>query len=157
MKRFHVHISVEQLDESIRFYSALFDTPPTLQHPDYAKWQLDDPRVNFAISQRGSSAGLDHLGLQVDSADELAALHQRLQAADISTVSEPGTSCCYAESDKHWITDPSGIAWEGFHTLGSIPTFRQEAQVAGTTCCAPAAPAIKTTPAQRCAPGSGCC
>ncbi|STQ91554.1 ArsI/CadI family heavy metal resistance metalloenzyme [Iodobacter fluviatilis] len=158
MKRFHVHISVPKLDDSIRFYSALFAAEPTVLKPDYAKWMLDDPRINFAISQRGAPAGLDHLGFQVDSDDELTALQNQLAAADISVLSEPGTACCYAQSDKHWVTDPAGIAWESYRTLGSIPTFNgSESTIETKACCAPKAVAVTPTPKNSCAPGSNCC
>jgi catechol 2,3-dioxygenase-like lactoylglutathione lyase family enzyme len=163
MKRFHVHVAVDNLADSIRFYSALFNAPPTVEQPDYAKWMLEDPRINFAISSRGAPAGVDHLGFQVDSEEELVALQGQLQAADISMVSETGTACCYAESNKHWVNDPSGIAWESYHTLASIPTFNggepAPAAEPSSACCAPAPVkvAIKITPKNSCAPGSGCC
>ena len=123
MKRFHVHVSVDDIPQSIRFYSTLFGCPPSKQLADYAKWMLEDPRVNFAISRRGAKAGLDHLGLQVESAEELTELRARHEAAESAIVDEANTACCYARSDKHWITDPTGIAWESFHTLADIPTF----------------------------------
>ncbi|WP_432721097.1 ArsI/CadI family heavy metal resistance metalloenzyme [Jeongeupia wiesaeckerbachi] len=158
MKRFHVHVSVDDLDASIAFYSKLFAVEPTVRKPDYAKWMLDDPRINFAISQRGAPAGVDHLGFQVDSDDELALLQAQLQSADIVVLSEPGSACCYAESDKHWVTDPSGIAWESYRTLGSIPTFNAgEPDGEANTCCAPKSVAVTTTPKNSCAPGNGCC
>ena len=158
MKRFHVHVSVDNLADSIKFYNKLFNISPTVEKADYAKWMLDDPRINFAISQRGAPVGVDHLGLQVDTGEELDAVQAQLQAADISMVSEPGTACCYAESDKHWITDPSGIAWETFHSLGSIPTFNRAAQDSEAACCAtPVATSIKITPKNHCTPNSGCC
>ncbi|TJZ68372.1 ArsI/CadI family heavy metal resistance metalloenzyme [Chitiniphilus eburneus] len=158
MKRFHVHVSVEDIEDSIRFYSAMFNTAPTVQKPDYAKWMLEDPRINFAISQRGASAGVNHLGIQVDSDNELAALQAQLEAANLSVVSEPQTTCCYAESDKHWTTDPSGIAWESYRTLGSAPTYNRAG--AQATCCAPPSPKLQTLPTDAtncCALGSGCC
>jgi catechol 2,3-dioxygenase-like lactoylglutathione lyase family enzyme len=125
MNRFHVHVSVKDLDESIRFYSSLFGTPPSVTKPDYAKWMLEDPRINFAIShnQCGSAVGINHLGLQVDSDSELSALEARFAQAGLSGVQEHGASCCYAKSDKTWLQDPQGIAWENFHTLGSVPVF----------------------------------
>ena len=160
MKRFHVHVAVPDLAASIRFYSALFGGEPTVRKDDYAKWMLDEPRLNFAISQRGGPVGVNHLGLQVDSDDELEALHVNLEAADRSVAAEKDANCCYARSDKYWITDPAGIAWESFHTLGSIPLFGaaaatpQESACRGTAegdaktaaavqsvCCAPAAAA----------------
>ena len=129
MKRFHVHLGVPDLPASIRFYSSLFGMAPTVQKPDYAKWMLDDPRVNFAISHRGRNPGLNHLGLQAESADELAAIRTQFEAADASsTVAEPDAHCCYVISDKHWVTDPQGIAWEAFHTLDSIPMFGPEGE-----------------------------
>lgn len=139
MKRFHVHVSVEDLDQSIRFYSTLFSTEPAVTRSDYAKWMLEDPRVNFAISRRGARIGINHLGLQTDSDDELEGLHEQLQRADVAARAEKEASCCYATSNKYWVTDPTGIAWETFHTLGSIPTFNgQSGQTAADTgCCAP--------------------
>ena len=125
MKRFHVHLHVQDLQASIDFYSRLFSAPPTRAERDYAKWMLDDPRVNFAISTRGAKPGLDHLGFQVDSAEELDALKAAAQRADMAMLDEGQTTCCYARSEKHWITDPQGIAWEQFHTLGNIPLFNE--------------------------------
>ncbi|HJU50318.1 MAG TPA: ArsI/CadI family heavy metal resistance metalloenzyme [Pseudogulbenkiania sp.] len=146
MKRLHVHVSVDNLSQSVAFYSALFGAAPTVAKPDYAKWMLDDPRVNFAISQRGAKAGLDHLGIQAENAEELAELKTRIDAAGMAALSEEGTTCCYAKSDKHWVQDPSGIAWETYHTLDSAPTFSgAEADVTpvaadAASCCAPPQP-----------------
>lgn len=139
MKRFHVHLNVENLAQSVAFYSKLFGAEPTRVEADYAKWMLEDPRINFAISTRGSQAGIDHLGFQADSAEELAELKARAQLADVALLDEGATSCCYAESEKHWITDPQGIAWEHFHTLGNIPVFseKQDPAPAASACCAP--------------------
>ena len=139
MKRFHVHLNVENLAQSVAFYSKLFGAEPTRVEADYAKWMLEDPRINFAISTRGSQAGIDHLGFQADSAEELAELKARAQSADVALLDEGATSCCYAESEKHWITDPQGIAWEHFHTLGNIPVFseKQDPAPAASACCAP--------------------
>jgi catechol 2,3-dioxygenase-like lactoylglutathione lyase family enzyme len=140
MKRFHVHVSVDDLARSIRFYSTVFGAAPTIEKGDYAKWMLDDPRINFAISRRGERTGVNHLGLQVDSADELAALRRQLAAARIAADDEPAAECCYALSDKYWIEDPQGVAWETFHTLGDIPTFGQDSarSVPETSaCCTP--------------------
>jgi catechol-2,3-dioxygenase len=139
MKRMHLHISVAQLAQSIEFYSTLFGARPTVEKPDYAKWMLDDPRVNFAISQRGAKTGLDHVGIQVENEQELAEIQSRLAAADLQMVTQTGTTCCYAKSDKHWVQDPSGIAWETYHTLDSAPTFNDstEAHNAESACCAP--------------------
>lgn len=140
MKRLHVHLGVPDLQASIRFYSGLFGMVPSVQKDDYAKWMLDDPRVNFAISQRGGAPGLNHLGLQAESAEELAGIRSQFESADASaTVAETGAHCCYAKSDKHWVTDPQGIAWEAFHTLDSIPLFGAEPEMkaAAGGCCAP--------------------
>ncbi len=161
MKRFHVHAHVQDLPASIAFYSRLFATAPTRQEADYAKWMIDDPRINFAISTRGTATGIDHLGFQTDSPDELAELRQRAQAADMALLDSGETTCCYARSDKHWITDPQGIAWEHFHTLENIPVF-SEGQAAVATAAAPAqaaaAPAqaagAETTAAACCAPAA---
>ena len=137
MKRFHVHVHVDDLARSIAFYSKLFAAEPARREADYAKWMLDDPRINFAISTRGSSAGIDHLGFQVDDASELAELKARAEAADQPIDDEGQTTCCYARSEKHWVTDPSGIAWEHFHTLQNIPVFREAAPADATACCTP--------------------
>ena len=156
MKRFHVHVSVSDLAQSIRFYSTIFGTAPAVEKDDYAKWMLDDPRINFAISQRGDKPGVNHLGLQVDSESELAMLRQQVTAADIAADDEPGANCCYALSDKYWVQDPQGIAWETFHTLGTIPTFGSDHLVAAekgaSACCAPGAvSAAPATTAKCCA------
>jgi len=138
MKRFHVHVHVDNLAASIAFYKQLFAAEPVRTEADYAKWMLEDPRVNFAISTRGARAGIDHLGFQTDTEEELAELKSRAQAADVVLLDEGTTTCCYARSEKHWITDPQGIAWEHFHTLGSIPVFSEEL-ASGTpksACCA---------------------
>lgn len=139
MKRLHVHVSVANLVESVGFYTALFGTAPSVQKSDYAKWVIDDPRVHFAISNRGAAAGLDHLGIQAENETELIELKQRLEQAALPSRTEIGTSCCYAKSDKHWTVDPTGIAWESFHTLENIPTFGKEAVEAKGACCAPQA------------------
>lgn len=146
MKRFHVHVSVTDLTRSIGFYSKLFGADPTVTKTDYAKWMLDDPRINFAISTREGKAGLNHLGFQVDSNEELAQLRERAKSADIAAIEELGAACCYAQSDKHWIEDPQGIAWETFHTLGDIPVFgKPEEQIdPGSSCCAPKISAVPT-------------
>jgi len=141
VKRMHVHVGVHDLQQSIRFYSALFAAQPTVLKDDYAKWQLDDPRVNFAISTRGKRAGLDHLGIQAESSAELEEIGTRLAQADVSTSTQKNASCCYAKSDKYWTLDPQGIAWESFHTLDSVPMFgedtRSKAQPAKASCCEP--------------------
>lgn len=144
MKRMHLHVSVDDLDQSIGFYSTLFGSAPTVQKPDYAKWMLDDPLVNFAISQRGMKAGLDHIGIQVDDDLELQEIKHRLEQADLSLVTQTGTTCCYAKSDKHWVQDPSGIAWETYRTLESAPTFNsQQPHDTATACCTPAAETVR--------------
>jgi extradiol dioxygenase family protein len=140
MKRFHVHAHVEDLQASIAFYSKMFASEPARIETDYAKWMLDDPRINFAISTGGSKVGVDHLGIQTDTEEELIALKKQAEAADMTLLSVGEVSCCYAESDKYWLTDPQGIAWEQFHTLRDIPVFSQaKAQPAvseGGGCCA---------------------
>ena len=139
MKRFHVHVSVDDLAQSIRFYSTLFAAEPTVVKPDYAKWMLDDPRVNFAISTRGNHPGIDHLGIQVETDEELARLRKLAREADAPMLEEGATTCCYARSEKHWVTDPQGIAWEHFRTLESIPVFSERQPGTGSSCCAPTA------------------
>ena len=142
MKRLHVHVGVHDLNQSIRFYSALFAAEPAVRKDDYAKWMLDDPRVNFAISTRGKKGGLDHLGIQAEDAAELEEIGARLAQADVSVLPQKDAACCYAKSDKYWTIDPKGIAWESFHTLDAIPVFGadtvREAPVPKTACCAPA-------------------
>ena len=139
MKRFHVHVAVHDLKQSVRFYSALFSAQPTVLKDDYAKWQLDDPRVNFAISERDSKAGVDHLGMQAESGEELEEIATRLAQADVSTTAQKGASCCYAKSDKYWTIDPQGVAWESFHTLDSVPVYgedlRLKTSVKTGACC----------------------
>lgn len=152
MKRFHVHLHVDDLDRNIGFYSQLFAAQPTRVEIDYAKWMLEDPPVNFAISTRGNKPGIDHLGIQADNAEALATLKARAQSADMALLDEGTTTCCYARSEKHWITDPQGIAWEHFHTLDSIAVFNEAPQATGT-CCTPNG-AHGTTAAKR---TSSCC
>jgi catechol 2,3-dioxygenase-like lactoylglutathione lyase family enzyme len=123
MKRLHVHVSVESIPDAIGFYSALFAAQPAVIKPDYAKWMLDDPRVNFAISTRGRAAGLDHLGIQVENPDELREVYGRLDAAGQEVREEGQTTCCYARSEKAWINDPAGISWEAFHTTGESTIY----------------------------------
>lgn len=140
MKRFHVHAHVEDLGKSIAFYSAMFGTHPTRVESDYAKWMLDDPRINFAISTRGTKLGVDHLGIQTETEAELKALKVQAEAADMALIDEGQTTCCYSRSDKYWVTDPQGIAWEQFHTLDSIPVFSEKASVEvseASACCVP--------------------
>ena len=150
MKRMHVHVSVTDLEASIRFYSDLFAARPSVQKPDYAKWMLDDPRVNFAISQRGAKVGIEHLGIQVENPAELEEVYTRLKRADRPVLEEGATTCCYAESEKSWIEDPQGIQWETFLTTGESTTHGRDpvraaaAEAHQTACCAPSC----------CAPGT---
>jgi catechol 2,3-dioxygenase-like lactoylglutathione lyase family enzyme len=153
MKRMHVHMSVQDLDQSIRFYSTLFASAPTVVKADYAKWMLEDPRVNFAIStHNGRAAGLDHLGIEVEDTNELHEVYARLEKADGPVLEEGATTCCYAKSEKSWISDPAGVAWETFHTTGESTVYGTAApmeQIAqGGACCGPA-PA-KAAPAKAC-------
>lgn len=140
MKRMHIHIAVNELSESIGFYSTLFGSTPTTEREDYAKWDLNDPKVNFAISLRGHACGMNHLGIQVDSENELKEIAQRLDQAEINYSKQEGTSCCYSHSNKHWALDPQGIAWESFHTLSTITTFGGEVDgnsEESPSCCIP--------------------
>jgi hypothetical protein len=158
MKRFHVHVHVDDLAKSVAFYSKLFAAEPARVEDDYAKWMLEDPRVNFAISTRGSKPGLDHLGFQVDDASELAELKERAESADMALLNEGATTCCYARSEKHWVTDPQGIAWEHFHTLGNIPVFNEANQsIEGAACCAPTPAAAKPACCGPKSTNSSCC
>jgi catechol 2,3-dioxygenase-like lactoylglutathione lyase family enzyme len=148
MKRLHVHVSVDDLDRSIGFYSTLFAAQPSVVKPDYAKWMLDDPRVNFAISSHGAArAGVDHLGIQVEDEAELNEVHRRLQAADGPVVEEGAVTCCYHQSEKSWIADPAGVQWETFLTHGESTVYgesrdrrreqacRGDASVTQAACC----------------------
>ena len=143
MKRMHVHVSVDGLQHSIDFYSVLFAAQPTVVKTDYAKWMLDDPRMNFAISARGRQTGLDHLGIQVEDKDELNEVYARLHKAGGDVIEQGQTSCCYAKSEKSWIDDPAGIAWETFLTAGESTDYgdgsgEREARIAhAKSCCAP--------------------
>jgi catechol 2,3-dioxygenase-like lactoylglutathione lyase family enzyme len=151
MKRLHVHVSVDDLPRSIGFYSGLFAAQPAVVKSDYAKWMLEDPRVNFAISTRGRAPGLDHLGIQVETADELQEVYTRLRQAGGNVIEQGQTACCYAKSEKSWIDDPAGIAWEAFHTIGESTDYgdgtgENRARVAHeqqheerSACCAPQA------------------
>ena len=138
MKRLHVHVAVTNIPESIPFYSKMFGCEPTVIKTDYAKWQLEDPKVNFAISARGAPVGINHLGIQVDDASELGEMKTRLDQIQGEVVEEKGTACCYAQSDKYWVNDPAGIPWETFHTLDSIPVFNQSESTSADACCVPA-------------------
>ncbi len=157
MKRFHVHVAVSDLGKSIAFYSAIFGEQPVVVKADYAKWMLADPRLNFAISSRGHAPGVNHLGLQAEDDAELEAIHANLQRADTTVVAEKGAHCCYAKSDKYWVTDPQGIAWESFRSLGSVPLYGEQHGVAAgpgvgaTACCVP------TAETQATSKGNACC
>lgn len=142
MKRFHVHVSVKDLDSSIRFYSAVFGVAPAVRKSDYAKWMLDDPRLNFAISQRGHAPGVNHLGFQLDTDEELKAMRRVVADGELAALDQANAACCYAKSDKYWLTDPQGVAWETFHTLDSVPMFGDDTM---------------TTPQPVERPASGCC
>ena len=153
MKRMHVHVGVENLAASMHFYSALFGAEPSVTRPDYAKWMLEDPRVNFAISVGHAGRGIEHLGIQVETADELADVYGRLQAAGRPVLEEGATTCCYAESEKSWVSDPQGVVWEAFLTNGEATSYGAapelsalSANAAAGYCCAPAIkPAAKSS------------
>lgn len=157
MNRFDVHLNVSDLEASVGFHSQLFAAAPVLRKPGYAKWMLDDPRVNFAISTTCCATGIDHLGIQVDSSDALEALGQGLQASGRAVLPEPDATCCYACSDKSWIEDPQGLRWEAFHTFGQAVAYHADGAAppadADAAACAPAA----CSPAISAAPTAGCC
>jgi catechol 2,3-dioxygenase-like lactoylglutathione lyase family enzyme len=138
MKRMHLHVSVPDLARSIEFYETLFGAPPSVVKDDYAKWMLEDPRVNFAVSQRGARAGVDHIGIQADTRDELGELAHRLKTAGAQTFDERATTCCYARSDKSWVTDPAGVRWETFFTFGEAVTYGEDPAQAEMAASAPA-------------------
>jgi catechol 2,3-dioxygenase-like lactoylglutathione lyase family enzyme len=160
MNRLHLHMNVPDLARSIQFYATLFGAQPTVLKDDYAKWMLDDPRVNFAISERGRAPGIDHVGIQTDTRPELAVLADRLKAAGETTFDQEATACCYARSDKSWVTDPAGVRWETFFTFGEAVTYGEEPEAAqadaaaGPACCGAPAPKTKdqAAPASCCAP-----
>ncbi|HEX7061656.1 MAG TPA: ArsI/CadI family heavy metal resistance metalloenzyme [Woeseiaceae bacterium] len=156
MKRLHVHIAVENLDESIRFYSHLFATDPTVRKEDYAKWMLDDPRVNFAISARATRGGIEHLGIQVEDGEELAEVYARLERAERPVLEEGVTTCCYAKSEKSWIEDPQGVKWEAFLTTGESTVYGSDAprSESGSKCCEPSSSRAQAGEAACCAPSS---
>ena len=152
MKRMHVNVSVTDLNASIAFYNSLFASEPAVVKSDYAKWMLDDPRVNFAITTRGTQKGIDHLGIQVENDAELDEVYGRLQSAGAPVIEEGATTCCYAESEKSWIFDPEGIAWETFLTRGESPVYGSglvKNSNMDSACCTPAQTSAK--------PGSSCC
>lgn len=155
MKRLHVHIGVNDLAASINFYSVMFGAQPTVQKPDYAKWMLDEPRVNFAISQgreTGNAGGVSHLGVQVETPEELAEVSARIAAAGRPVLDEGVTTCCYARSEKSWISDPDGVAWEAFLTFGDSTDYGTAAALGSL-----AAPAAALAPAVPVPAASGCC
>ena len=154
MKRLHVHVAVSNLDEAVGFYSTLFDAPPSVLKNDYAKWMLEDPRVNFAISNRGAAPGVDHLGIQVDSASDLQQIAERLGAAGRAVVEQKNANCCYATGDKGWTADPSGISWETFLTFGEITEYGRDGAprtaapaVTSASACCGAEPVVSSAPA----------
>ena len=167
MKRFHVHIAVDDLDASIRFYSSLFGQSPSKQRSDYAKWMLEDPRLNFAISARGHTAGVNHFGMQADTMEELEQLRKQAEDAVTGEVLDQGeTGCCYANSVKHWSIDPQGLAWEHFVTMSDAEVFGADQATPTAACCIPlhaAEAELATTGAACCVPrdtaagNSGCC
>lgn len=161
MKRLHVHVAVENLNESIQFYSTLFSGAPDVVKQDYAKWMLEDPRVNFAISTGNREPGLDHLGIQAESENELNEIHARLESGMLPSLAQEDTACCYAKSDKYWTVDPQGIAWETFHTFESIAVFGNKNRNNESTCCAPNVTEIKPRMSDKeeecCEPKAGCC
>jgi catechol 2,3-dioxygenase-like lactoylglutathione lyase family enzyme len=161
MKRLHVHIAVKDLPRAIEFYSTLFDAAPSVQKGDYAKWMLDDPRVNLAISARGAKPGVEHLGIQAENGDELAEVYDRLQRADAPVLVEGDTVCCYARSEKSWISDPAGVPWEVFHTTGDSAVYGggpelNDGRLASTPTGMAVERACCPAPAPK-AESSGCC
>lgn len=137
MKRFHIHVGVKDLNNSIQFYSTLFGQQPSKVKSDYAKWMLEDPKVNFAISTRVNNEGVDHLGIQVEQAHELDEISERLKKADLGVYGEGETTCCYANSNKAWVKDPSGIAWEAYQTMADAEVFSKKVETAPQSCCPP--------------------
>ena len=156
MKRLHLHVSVPDLEASIGFYSTLFGSAPTVAKDDYAKWMLEDPRVNFAISRTGRPAGVDHLGIQVESRAELGELAERLKAAGETTYDQAATTCCYHQSDKSWVSDPAGVRWETFFTFGEATHYGEDEPTA-VQAAAPACCGVGETAAAAPAPSAACC
>jgi catechol 2,3-dioxygenase-like lactoylglutathione lyase family enzyme len=158
MKRLHVSVAVSDIATSVDFYSTLFAAEPSVRKTDYAKWMLDDPRVNFSISSRGTSKGVDHLGIQVDDDAELATIAARLAKAGRSVHEQKATTCCYAQSNKAWVHDPEGVAWETFHTFGDSTVYGEDrdseegAATEASACCTPTAEQAKA--ASCCAPAA---
>ena len=147
MKRFHMNVGVNDLDESIAFYSALFAAAPAVVKPDYAKWMLDDPRVNFAITTRGDRKGIDHVGIQAEDADELREVYGRLKKAERPVLEQGETTCCYAKSEKAWVHDPQGVAWETFLTSGESPVYGEDVELKepASACCSPVPSTAKSS------------
>lgn len=145
MKRFHIHIGVKNLNESIQFYSTVFGQRPSKIKDDYAKWMLEDPKINFAISTRANIVGVDHLGLQVEQEDELSKITERLKNADLGVYDEGTTTCCYAKSCKAWVKDPSGIAWETYLTMEDTEFFSEKSKSSNSTCCTPSSNKSKSS------------
>jgi catechol 2,3-dioxygenase-like lactoylglutathione lyase family enzyme len=153
MKRFHAHVAVRNLEQSIQFYSTFFNTGPTVKKEDYAKWMIDDPRINFAISTRGREPGLDHLGIQVEDAGDLKEISLRLKAAQQPVLEQEQTTCCYAKADKSWVHDPQGIAWESFYTTGPSTTYGEDADSQTqnkSACCAPEVERVSVQIGEKC-------
>lgn len=169
MKRFHVHVAVEDIEQSVGFYSTLFAAEPTVRRADYAKWMLDDPRVNFAISKRGGPVGVEHLGIQAEDEPELTEVYGRLSRAGRPVLEQKAVTCCYANSDKQWVSDPQGVAWETFLTHGEATVYGTGGSVealqaaSGGVCCEPQIPAAasacctpKAAEIAAAAPSCGC-
>lgn len=163
MKRFHVHVTVHDVASSIPFYSTMFGQAPSVVKHDYAKWMVEDPRLNFAISTSGHPAGVNHLGIQVDSDEELKQLREQVAAANVGVLDQAGAACCYAKSDKYWTMDPQGLPWETYHTLDSIPTYGEDRGTADTVgqklsaaCCMPEMSQLKQV-VEVTAKSKGCC
>lgn len=160
MKRLHIHVAVNNLEESVKFYSTMFSAQPVKLKPDYAKWLLDDPRVSFAVSARGRVPGVDHMGIQVDDDAELAEVRERIKNANLKTYDEGETTCCYAQADKTWVIDPAGVAWEAYRTIGDTEVFGKDQSLESEsvkTCCAPSAEKPRVSLGEAVAKKSSCC
>lgn len=161
MKRMHIHVGVDDIAAGVTFYSALFGAEPAKVKDDYAKWMLDDPRLNFAISTRSGKQGIDHLGIQVENAAELSDMRKRISQAEIEVFDEGETVCCYAESDKTWLQDPAGIAWETYQTMADAQLFSQNTETSDSACCTPVKIPVVAAKSDCCEPSdndkSGCC
>lgn len=151
MKRLHVHVSVENIEDAVKFYTTMFGAEPVKQKPDYAKWLLNEPSINFAISSRGKKPGFDHFGIQVDEESELTEVRKRIGEAELKTFDEGETTCCYAKSDKTWVMDPAGLPWEAYQFMGDAEIFQETKADEKSACCAPE----KTAPPQ--SKKTGCC